>query len=54
LTDDTGNVIAYVQSSAGLNLRRYLQQPVMIQGVRGYIPGLAAKQILAERVVRMR
>jgi uncharacterized protein YgiM (DUF1202 family) len=54
LTDDTGNVITYVQSSAGLNLRRYLQQPVMIQGVRGYIPGLAAKQILAERVVRMR
>lgn len=54
LTDDTGNVIAYVQSSAALNLRRYLQQPVTIQGVRGYIPGLAAKQILAERVVRMR
>lgn len=54
LTDDTGNVITYVQSSAGLNLRRYLQQPVMIQGVRGYIPGLAAKQILAERVVRLR
>ena len=54
LTDDAGNVIAYVQSNASLNLRRYLQQPVTIYGVRGLLPGLAAKQILAERVVRMR
>lgn len=54
LTDDAGNVITYVRSNASLNLRRYLQQPVMIQGVRGYIPALAAKQIVAERVVRLR
>jgi len=54
LTDDAGKVITYVQSTASLNLRRYLQQPVTVYGVRGYIPNLAAKQILAERVVRMR
>ena len=54
LTDDAGNVIAYVQSTASLNLRRYLQQPVTIHGMRGYLPGLAAKQIVAERVVRVR
>jgi hypothetical protein len=54
LTDDAGNVITYVRSTAALNLRRYLQQPVMVQGVRGYIPSLAAKQIVAERVVRLR
>jgi SH3-like domain-containing protein len=54
LTDDAGKVIAYVQSTAGLNLRRYLQQPVTIYGLRGYLPSLAAKQILAERVVRIR
>ena len=54
LTDDAGKVITYVQSSPSLNLRRYLQQPVTVYGVRGYIPNLAAKQILAERVVRMR
>lgn len=54
LTDDAGNVITYVRSTASLNLRRYLQQPVMIQGVRGYIPNLAAKLIVAERVVRLR
>ncbi len=54
LTDDAGKVIAYVQSSPAINLRRYLQQPVTVYGVRGYIPNLASKQILAERVVRMR
>ena len=54
LTDDAGKVIAYVQSTPALNLRRYLQQPVTVYGTRGYIPNLAAKQILAERVVRMR
>ncbi len=54
LTDDAGKVIAYVQSYPSVNLRSYLQQPVTVYGVRGYIPNLAAKQILAERVVRMR
>ena len=54
LTDDAGKVITYVQSTASLNLRRYLQQPVTVYGTRGYIPNLAAKQILAERIVRMR
>ncbi len=54
LTDDAGKVVTYVQSTASLNLRRYLQQPVTVYGTRGYIPSLAAKQILAERVVRMR
>lgn len=54
LTDDAGNVVSYVQSTASLNLRRYLQQPVMVHGARGYIPALAAKQIVAERVVRLR
>ena len=54
LTDDAGKVVTYIQSTASLNLRRYLQQPVTVYGTRGYIPSLAAKQILAERVVRMR
>jgi len=54
LTDDAGKVITYAQSTPSLNLRRYLQQPVTVYGVRGYIPNLAAKQILVERIVRMR
>lgn len=54
LTDDLGNVVTYVQSTAALNLRRYLQQPVVIRGQRGYIPSLAARQIVAESISRLR
>jgi len=54
LTDDAGNVLAYVRGTTGLNLRRYLQQPVTVYGVKGYIPNLAAKQIVADRVVRLK
>ncbi|MBM3963902.1 MAG: hypothetical protein FJ308_02390 [Planctomycetes bacterium] len=54
LTDDSGNVLAYVRATTGLNLRRYLQQPVTVYGVKGYIPNLAAKQIVADRVVRLK
>jgi SH3-like domain-containing protein len=54
LTDDAGSLIAYVRSTTGLNLRRYVQQPVTVFGTRGYIPNLAAKQIVADRVVRIR
>jgi hypothetical protein len=54
LTDDAGNVLAYVRSTPGLNLRRYIQQPVTVFGTRGYIPNLAAKQIIADRVVRLK
>lgn len=54
LTDDAGKVLAYVRPTTGLNLRRYVQQPVTIYGTPGYIPNLAARQIVAERVVRLR
>lgn len=54
LTDDLGNVVTYVQSTAALNLRRYLQQPVVVRGQRGYIPSLAARQIVAESISRLR
>jgi hypothetical protein len=54
LTDDAGKVLAYVRPTTGLNLRRYIQQPVTVYGAPGYIPNLAARQIIAERVVRLR
>jgi hypothetical protein len=54
LTDDAGKVLAYVRPTTGLNLRRYVQQPVTVYGAPGYIPNLAARQIVAERVVRLR
>lgn len=54
LTDLAGNVIAYVNPAPGVNLRRYNREAVAIYGARGYLPELAAKQIYAERVVRLR
>jgi hypothetical protein len=37
-----------------MNLRRYLKQPVGIYGMKGYLPQLSARQIVAERIVRIR
>ncbi len=54
LTDDAGKVIAYLRPTTGMNLRRYLQQPVTVYGQPGYLPNLAARQIIADRVVRLR
>lgn len=54
LTDDHGGLIAYVQPAPGMNLRRFVKQPVGIYGVRGYLPTLGARQIVAERIVRLR
>ena len=54
LTDDYGGLIAYVQPAPGMNLSRYLKQPVGIYGAKGYLPSLSARQIVAERIVRIR
>ncbi len=54
LTDDHGGLIAYVQPAPGMNLRRYVKQPVGIYGVKGYLPHLSSRQIVAERIVRLR
>ncbi|MDZ4852806.1 MAG: hypothetical protein SGI77_26260 [Pirellulaceae bacterium] len=54
LTDDYGGLIAYVQPSPGMNLIRYLKQPVGVYGVKGYLPNLSARQIVVERIVRLR
>jgi uncharacterized protein YgiM (DUF1202 family) len=54
ITDDLGNVKAYVRPTTGLNLRRYVQQPVTIFGPQGFLPNLNAKQVVADRVVRLR
>jgi len=54
LTNDTGDVVAYVSPIAGLNLDRYRNQPVGINGLRGYLPQLQAAHIQAQRVSRVR
>ena len=54
LTDDRGNIVAYVTALPGMNLSMYLNEPVGIIGLRGYLPQLQAGYIEAQRVVRLR
>ena len=53
ITDDRGNTLAYVTAVPGVNLRRYLRQPVGLKGRRGYLSELAANHIVVERVVSL-
>jgi hypothetical protein len=53
ITDDRGNTLAYVTAVPGVNLRRYLRQPVCLKGRRGYLSELAANHIVVERVVSL-
>lgn len=54
LTNDTGDIVAYVSPIAGLNLDRYRNQPVGVNGLRGYLPQLKAAHIQVQRVSRVR
>jgi hypothetical protein len=54
ITNDSGDVIAYVSGMAGMNLEHYRNQPVGIVGLRGYLPHLKAPHIQAQRVTRLR
>ena len=54
ITNDTGDIVAYVSPIPGLNLDRYRNQPVGITGLRGYLPQLQAAHIQAQRVSRIR
>lgn len=53
ITDDRGNTLAYVTAQPGVNLRRYLRQPVGLKGRRGYLADLSANHIVVERVVSL-
>lgn len=53
ISDQAGNVFAYVTPVPGLNLDRYINQPVGITGLRGYLPQLQAAHIQAQNVTRM-
>lgn len=54
ITNDAGDVIAYVSGIAGLNLDLYRNQPVGIMGLRGYLPQLRAAHIQATQVSRLK
>lgn len=50
ITDDRGNTLAYVSAQPGVNLRRYLRQPVGLKGRRGYLGDLSANHIVVDRI----
>lgn len=50
LTNQAGQTVAYVTTLPGMNLSIYLNKPVGIIGLRGYLPQLQAGYIQAERV----
>lgn len=54
LTDQQGQVIAYVSGLPGMNLNLNLNQPVGIKGLRGYLPQLQKAHVRAERIVRLK
>jgi hypothetical protein len=53
ITDENGTILAYVSALPGMKLDHYLNQPVGIIGLRGYLPQLQAGHIQAQRVVRL-
>lgn len=51
LVDARGQVAAYVSPAPGVNLRRYLNQEVGINGTLGYLPERQAQHLTAKRIV---
>jgi hypothetical protein len=51
LVDSTGQVAAYVSPAPGVNLRRFLNQDVGINGTLGYLPERHATHLTAKRIV---
>ena len=54
ITDDSGQILAYVSGLPGMNLDRYLNQAVGITGLRGFLPQLQTGHIQAQRIVRLK
>lgn len=53
LVDSAGRVAAYVSPAPGVNLRRYLNQNVGINGTIGYLPDRQAQHLTARRIVSL-
>ncbi|MFN3193957.1 MAG: hypothetical protein ACE361_25835 [Aureliella sp.] len=54
LADERGAIIAYVTGLPGMNLDLYLNKPVGVVGLRGYLPKLQKGHVQVERVVEFR
>lgn len=53
LLNPQGQVAYYVSPSPGVNLRRYLNQQVGINGALGYLPEQHAQHVTAQRIVNV-
>ena len=51
LLNPQGQVVYYVSPSPGVNLRRFLNQDVGINGALGYLPEQRARHVTAQRVI---
>lgn len=51
LVDTHGQVAIYISPAPGVNLRRYLNQEVGINGTLGYLPERQAQHLTAKRIV---
>lgn len=52
LTDEQGRTTHYVSAAPGANLRRYLNQLIMVHGTQGYSTGLDTPHIIATSAIR--
>ena len=52
LTDSSGNTIAYVTPSPGINLRMHLNNHVRVVGTRGYVQGINMPHIVVSQASR--
>jgi hypothetical protein len=52
LTDEQGRTTHYVSPAPGANLRRYLNQFIMVRGTQGYSTGLDTPHIIATSAIR--
>jgi hypothetical protein len=51
LLDSRGQVVCYVTPTPGVNLRRYLNQDVGVNGTLGFAPEHGAAHVTARRIV---
>lgn len=54
ITDSAGRTLSYITPSAGINLRRYLNQEVGLYGRVAYDTSLETPHLIAEQAVRLR
>ena len=54
ITNDAGQIVAYVTGLPGMNLDRYVNQAIGIHGLKGYLPQFQAAHVEAQNIVRLK